>query len=571
MALAETVSQSPATPAVPGGMPQNLRALKDLPIVRQLVLLLAIAAAVAGGIYAFTWSQKPAQVALFPELAGQDAAAAADALRGAGIEYQLDPASGALTVTAEKVHEARLLLASQGLPKTGASGFEMMQQDPGLGVSTFLEGARYHHALETELARSIGLLSPVKAARVHLAIPKPSAFTRPESGASASVLVNLYPGRELESSQVQAIVHMVASSVAGLKPDRVTVVDQFGRLKSAREDEALTISTEQFDYARRMEAEYASRIERLLAPVTGAGKVSTQVSAELDFSQTEEARESYGPDKAVLRSEVTSEQKTTGPAGPQGVPGALSNQPPQAQPALPVNVLAGAPAGPDAPVNESRNASRQFEIDRTLSHTRQPKGRLKKLTVAVLVDDLARPDGKGGVAVKPLSADELARIDALVRDAVGFDQARGDRVTVQNVSFLPAEPTPEAADLPIWMQPQMQGLIRHAFGLLAVLVLIFAALRPALKVLLSPAVPAAPDLAPLPSMLTHQPHEGEVPSAAARRDQVLQADAEEEEPNPFDMSGPYEKKLQTARNAVAQDPKRVAQVVKSWLAEDGAG
>ena len=191
--------------------PLHLRGLKELPIVRQLLLLIGMAAAIAGGIFIFNWSQQPGRTAIFPELAGQDASAAADALRTAGIEYELDAVTGRLMVDGAKVHEARLLLASQGLPRSGGeSGFEMMQQDPGMGVSSFLEGARYNHALETELARSVGRLAPVKGARVHLAIPKPSAFARPGDGASASVLVELHPGRTLEANQVQAIVHMVA-------------------------------------------------------------------------------------------------------------------------------------------------------------------------------------------------------------------------------------------------------------------------------------------------------------------------------------------------------------------------
>ena len=246
----------------------------------------------------------------------------------------------------------------------------------------------------------------------------------------------------------------------------------------------------------------------------------------------------------------------------------MTNQPPQTQPALPLNALA-AQGDAQAPVSESRNASRSFEVDRTLSHTRQPMGRLKKLTVAVLVDDLSRPDGKGGSTIKALSAEELARIESLVRDAVGFDAARGDRVTVQNVSFLPTETLEPVADLPIWMQPQVQNLLRHGFGLLAIVVLVFAALRPALKVLLAPAPQPVSLDAPV-GMIAHHP-EGAAPGAGrgrAGQDQVLQADEEDDSPEPFEVSGPYEKKLQSARNAVAQDPKRVAQVVKSWLAED---
>jgi flagellar M-ring protein FliF len=415
----------------------HLRALKELPIVRQLLLLVGIAAAIAGGIAIFSWSQQPGRTELYPDLAGQDASAAAEALRAADIDYELDPVTGRLTVDGAKIHEARMLLASQGLPRSADSGFETMQQDPGMGISSFLEGARYNHALETELARSVGRLAPVKGARVHLAIPKASAFARPGDGASASVLVELHPGRSLEANQVQAIVHMVASSVPNLVPAKVTVIDQFGRLLSGKDNDELAVSAEQFEHARRVEADYVRRVESLLVPITGPGKISTQVSADLDFSVTEEAKETYAPDKTVVRSEQTSEQTTSGPGGAQGVPGATSNQPPQLQPQLPVNQLLDQPATAAAqlPTNQSRNATRNFEVDRTLSHTRQAVGRLKKLSIAVLVDNLPRPDGKGGSVVQPLAAEDLKKIESLVKDAVGFDETRGDRVSVQNVSF----------------------------------------------------------------------------------------------------------------------------------------
>jgi flagellar M-ring protein FliF len=237
-----------------------------------------------------------------------------------------------------------------------------------------------------------------------------------------------------------------------------------------------------------------------------------------------------------------------------------------------VNQLIGqpGPAGAEpAAANINKSATRNYELDRTVSHTRQPVGRLKKLSIAVLVDNLPRPDGKGGTVMKPLSEDEVKKIEALVRDAVGFDAARGDRVTVQNVGFLPAATLEDAADAPIWQQPQVQAYVRHGFGLLAILVLIFAALRPALKVLL--ATPPAVPVAVLGGALMHD--DGPNPAASGR---VMQGvgrggnEADEEE-SVIDAAGPYEKKLAAARTAVGQDPKRVAQVVKSWLAEDGPG
>ncbi len=553
----------------------HLRGLKDLPIVRQVLLLVGIAAAIAGGIAIFKWSQQPGRIELFPELVGQDASAAAEALRAANIDYDLDPLTGRLMVAGGQVHEARLLLASQGLPKSGDTGFETMAQDPGMGVSSFLEGARYNHALETELARSVGRLSPVKAARVHLAIPKASAFMRPGDGASASVLVELQPGRSLEANQVEAIVHMVASSVPNLAAPKVTVIDQYGRLLSGKDNDELAASAEQFEHARRVEADYVRRVEALLLPITGPGKISTQVSADLDFSVTEEAKETYAPDKTVVRSEQTSEQSTSGPGGAaQGVPGATSNQPPQLQPQLLVNQLLGQPAAPGAapaaetPVNQSRNATRNYEVDRTLSHTRQAVGRLRKLSIAVLVDNLPRPDGKGGTVMQPLAAEDLKKIETLVRDAVGFDETRGDRVTVQNVGFLAAAAMETEAATPIWQQPQVQTLIRHGFGLLAILVLIFAALRPALKVLLAP-----PPVTPRPvigGVLVRDEDGDGTPGRAGSRRGAGNAAVDEDEGEVIDTAGPYEKKLAAARNAVGQDPKRVAQVVKSWLAEEGA-
>ena len=555
-----------AETTLPSALPTSLRGLKDLPIVRQLMLLAAIAAAVAGGIAVFNWSQKPAQVEIYADLSGKDASEAAEALRAAGIEYALDPMSGALTVPASDLHRARLQLAALGLPKGGSQGFEMMQEEQGFGVSNFMEGARYNHALETELSRSVGHLAPVKAARVHLAIPKATAFARPNEGASASVLVELQAGRSLESNQVQAIVHMVASSVPNLAPARVTVVDQFGRLLSRKdEDNALGLSTEQFEHARRVEADYVRRIEQLLAPIAGPGKVSTQVSAEMDFSVTEEAREVFAPEKAVVRSEQSSEASVRGAGEATGVPGAVSNQPPQAVPALPLNTLVGQPTA-DGPTNATKSMTRNYEIDRTVSHTRQQVGRLKKLSIAVLVDDLPRTDDKGAVKLQPLSEAELKKVETLVRDAVGFDEARGDRVSVQNVSFLPTTPMEEVSDLPFWQQPQLMTLARHGFGLLAIVVVVIFALRPALKSLMSG--PSSRAIAqPGAVLLPSDPGYAAQQIESRRERQSIAAQQEEDEP-PVSMA-PYEKKLQTARNAVAQDPKRVAQVVKGWLAEEG--
>jgi len=316
---------------------RQLRGLKDVPALRQLALLLGLALAVAGGVALFTWSQQPNYVPVYPGLAEKDAGEVMEALRAAGTPVRLDPASGSVSVPGDKVYEARMKLAAQGLPKGSAQGFEMIQQDQGLGTSQFIENARFQLALETELARTVSSLQPVKAARVHLALPKASAFVRSRDSASASVLVELYPGRQLDQGQVSSIVHIVASSVADLAPASVTVIDQYGHLLTqADPDSSLAQSAVQFDQAHRLEADYVRRINELLTPMLGPGKVSAQVAADMDFSVTEEARESYRPDSAAVRRRAF-------PAPP------ATSRPPQRRPSRPIRTRRRMPMPPPRP------------------------------------------------------------------------------------------------------------------------------------------------------------------------------------------------------------------------------
>jgi flagellar M-ring protein FliF len=532
-----------------------MRTLKDSPALRQFAVLLAVAGAVALGLWAWGWSQKPVYVPVYGNLSERDSAELAEALRTAAIPFTLDRLSGAVSVPEAQVHEARIQLAGQGLPRGSAQGFEMMQQEQGFGTSQFIETARYQHALETELARTIGNLQPVRGARVHLAIPKPSAFTRNREAPSASVFVELHSGRSLEQNQVASIIHMVASSVAGMSPQDVTVVDQFGRLLSNKDgDSALAQSAQQLDYQRRIEADYIRRIEQLLTPLVGAGRVSAQVAADLDFSVTEEARESFTPDPAKVRSEQISEDTTRGTKTATGIPGATSNQPPPATANPPLNSLAGGGAESDVQT-QSKQASRSFELDRTVSHTRQPVGKLQRLSVAVLVDHVPRPKagGKAGeTELSPLTEAEIAKVQSLVREAVGFNETRGDSVSVQNAAFLQSE-IAAFDDVPVWQQPQLQSYARQAFGALLVLVLIFVVLRPALKSLLQAPLKAAG------TALTAAP--GDDVDRALADDRVNL-------PSVARAPNPYEQKLQIAKQAVAQDPKRVAQVVKTWVGQE---
>jgi flagellar M-ring protein FliF len=544
----------------------QMRSLRDLPGLRQLLLLLGIAAAVAAGVSAFMWAQRPAAAPLYANLSAKDSADVADALRAANVPFQVDSGSGAITVTADKVYEARLKLASQGLPKGSGMGFEMIQKEQGFGTSQFIETARYQHALETELGRTISSLQSVQNAQVHLAVPKASAFARANDSSSGSVLVELSPGRSLDAGQVDSIVHLVASSVPDLAPGNVAVIDQYGHLlsHSGNGSDPAQQAASQFEAAHRVEADYVRRIEQLLTPMTGPGRVSAQVVADMDFSQTEEASETYKPDPAALRSEQVSINTSGGgaaAANPQGVPGATSNQPATAAQAQPLNSPAalaaskGADAKTAANADEmiSRNSTRNFEMDKTVSHTRKPGGDIRRLSVAVLVDNLPRTDAKGVVTSTALAPAELAKVEALVKQAVGFDAKRGDTLNVQNAAFI-TDAMPAIAEIPLWQRPLIQNLGRQGLGAVVVLILIFAVLRPTLKSLMHPQTPRGQMVAALPRGA----------QAVALMDERAVSDVQMPQAIPE-----YEQKLALARGAVAQDPKRVAQVIKTWVGSDG--
>src|SRR6185437_1587395 len=330
------VAQLPA----PSGLPASLR---------PLLLLVGIAMAVAAGVTVVLWSRGPTYSLLYANLGTEDQAQITQALEAAQIPYRIQPGSNSIEVSVERLNDARLKLAGQGLPE-GGGGFAMMDKDPGFGVSQFMENARYQHALEAELARTIAALRPVEGARVHLAVPRQSAFVRDRKGASASVFLQLKQGRRLEQEQIQAIVNLVASSIPDLEANQVTVVDQQGRLLSSPEGhDQFAIRDQQYDMIHRLEDDYAQRIEALLAPLVGAGRVRAQVVAQMDMAVTEEAREQYRPESQIVRSEQTSEQTSRDGAGGQGVPGALSNQPPAGGVALPPGSGSTPPAAAKPP------------------------------------------------------------------------------------------------------------------------------------------------------------------------------------------------------------------------------
>lgn len=542
--------------------------LQDMPGVVQLMQLVALAAAVGFGLWLFFQTQSPAQAPLFSGLADRDAAEVTEALRTAGIPYTVEPGTGAIMVPETQLSDARLKLAAQGLPNGSKAGFEMIQGEQGFGVSQFVEGARYQLAMETELARTIASLRPVKDARVHLAIPKPSAFTRGREPAGASVMVDLYSGRALDSNQVSAIQHMVATSVPNLSADRVTVIDQSGRLLTNPDpDSDAALSARQFDQVRRLESSYAERITQLLEPLTGIGRVSAQVNVDMDFAVTEEARESYA-DPGRVRSEQTNEQSTQQlQAG--AVPGAAPNTP------LGIDAGGQAAGGPSSAV---RTVNRSYELDRTLTHTRQAPGRLTRVNAAVLVDHVPGVDAEGAAIMRPLTEAELERVQALVREAVGFTADRGDSVSVMNAPFVRPEPIviePEPMLDQLWNSPKVWNVGRMVLGFVLVLLVLLMVIRPTVnKILAGPTrrVEAHSYDGGDDDQLLDQ--EGEPLRLGRRRADHAATLPPPQSPDQEAMgilAGPanYEQRLQVARSAVTQDPRRVAQVVRGWVNTDG--
>jgi len=556
--------------------------------LKPILLLVGIAAAVAAGVTVVLWTRGPSYSLLYANIATEDQSAIAQALDAAQIPYRIQPGSNNIEVAAERVSEARMKLAGQGLPESGG-GFALMDKDPGFGVSQFMENARYQHALETELARTIANLRPVEGARVHLAIPHQSAFVRDHRPGTASVFVQVKPGRRLEQGQVQAIVNLVASSVPEMDASQVTVVDQQGHLLSSPEGhDEFALREQQFDMVHRLEEDYTQRIEALLTPMIGAGRVRAQVVAQMDMSVSEQAREQYRPESQIVRSEQISEQVSRDGSAAGGVPGALTNQPPpagvaQQPPAAANNTTANATANgagkapaPGAALTQpvgngitgtagadsssSKQTTRNYEIDRTLAYTHEPAGKLKRLTVAVLVDNTRMTDKEGKVKEIPLNQQQLERITQLVKDAVGFDEARGDNVNVVNASFTSDAAAPSEGELEspaFWESPLFLNVAKLAAGLAVLLVLVLSVLRPMVRTLIGPAR-AQVQFMPRTATATNGAPE---PAAAGNTPALPGADAKA-------AALSHEQQIAQARTLVTQDAKRVAQVVRGWVAQD---
>ncbi|WP_150299291.1 flagellar basal-body MS-ring/collar protein FliF [Pseudomonas profundi] len=573
----DATPNTPATRNAPEPAPERkpllgmafLDSLAQLPMLRQFGLLVGLAASVAVGFAVVLWSQEPDYRPLYGSMDNYDSAQVLEVLQQSRIDYKVEPNSGALLVRSEDHADARMRLASSGVtPVDRNLGFEIMDREQGLGSSQFMETTRYRRGLEGEMARTISSLYNVKAARVHIAMPRSTVFVRDDRKPSASVLLEMYSGRSLEPAQVMAIVNLVATSIPELSKDQVTVVDQNGNLLSDQAElNELTMAGRQFDHARRLEDTYTRRVHNILQPVLGDGRYKAEVSADVDFSAVESTSESFNPEASIRSEQILNEQRASGASGPQGIPGALSNQPPGAV-SVPEQVFdpeTGEPIIAAPPKDIREQSTRNYELDRQISYTRQQQGRLRRLSVAVVVDDTLQVDPQTGESVRvPLAEAEIQQLTRLVKDAVGFDEARGDSVSVINSRFVPLGAPEAIAEPPFWTEPWVWDMAKQFLGILFVLILVFGVLRPVLKNLTAnnrnPATddnyPATlDDLGGMDDDL--------------RDDRVSLTGSSSPAPALLPPPGAgYEQQLNAIKGLLAEDPGRVAQVVKEWINDD---
>ncbi|MGV3592820.1 MAG: flagellar basal-body MS-ring/collar protein FliF [Gammaproteobacteria bacterium] len=538
-----------ATKALAHPVLEQINSLTSLNIVRQLGLMLVLAAAIALGTAVVMWSRDQDMSVLYPDLSPTDSSAVLAVLEQGAVPYEIDQRSGLISVPTDQVQQLRLQLASQGLPRTNASGFDMLYEESTLGTSNFLEQARYNRALEQELVQTIKLIRGVRDVRVHLSIPKQSTFLRSGNKASASVMLDVVPGQIVNDNQIAGIAHLVASSVAGLDTDNVSIVDQKGSLLSRRQDSEFAVSSEHLQYTRNLEAEYTQRILDILTPVVGEGRVRAQVTADLDFTTIETTEESYDPAAVVLRSEQMSEE-SRGQAAPQ--PGDLSTSPPDLQPDGSVQAAAATTTTP--PQQSRTNATRNYEIDKSVSYIRSVPGGIKRLSVAVLVDlptigtPAAEAAAADAAAAPPaIDAEKLARLTTLVKDTIGFSEARGDSVNVVSERFTESPLFAEEAATPIWQEAWVPGLLKQLAATAVVLLLIFAVLRPALK-----------SVVVMPGKQMVMPQSFDAAKIAG-----IEAPSKQ-----VPMKSEYDENLTLAQTLVEQEPARAARMISEWVSND---
>lgn len=549
---------------------------------QKIIFMVAAAAIVAVIVGSILWSRQPDYKVLFSNLNEKDGGAIVAILEAQNIPHRYSD-GGALMVPAERVHEIRLKLASQGLPRGGMVGFELMENQK-FGTSQFAEQVNYQRGLEGELARTIQSIGSVQAARVHLAIPKPSVFVREEQKPTASVMLNLYPGRTLDSGQIAGIAHLISSSVPQLPMANVTVIDQNGSLLSQLKSKLTEAGLDpvQVKYVREVEDGVIKRIEEILKPMLGSENFKVQVAADLDFSQSEQTAESYRPNNTPDSSSIRSQQNNETASVNQssgGVPGALTNQPPVpataplTQPAT--GSTPGKPGKPgeaqgkiDAagvtaplnaagqPISTSKNATINYEIDKTIRHTKQAIGNIRRLSAAVVVNHRKEIGKDGKPTTKAIPDAEMKQINDLVREAMGYSKERGDTLSVANAPFTAVDKTEN--EIPVWKDPESIGYLKDIFKYLLIAVILaflyFKVIQPSLKTMFPP-----------PAKSKEERHvEGGLFGATIED----MGEAGEEGATEVRIDH-YAVKVQKARDIAQADPKAVANIIRDWISANG--
>ncbi len=571
--MAELVDNT--APAWKGRANEVLTRFNALPNNKKILFFTAIAAVLSIALALLVFNREPPYKVLFTGLADSDGGQVTAALQQMNVPYQIGD-GGVISVPSERVYDTRLKLATQGLPKAGGVGFELMDKQK-FGISQFAEQVNYQRSIEGELARTIEAVAVVDSARVHLAMPKQTVFVRDQQQPTASVMLTLRPGRILDGGQIAGIMHLVSSSVPNLPLRNVSIVDQDGNLLSTVPDQNNgSLDRRQLDYVRQIEADYTKRVETILEPIFGKGNARAQVTANVDFSESEQTSESFRPNStpnpSATRSQQISETLGRDANLPSGVPGALTNQPPSPASApltLPPGAapgtatLSGLPMG-TASGSLSREITTNYEVDKTIQHTKSQKGVIKRLTAAVVVNYKMVPDNQGVLKATPLTEKEFGQINNLVKEAVGFNAERGDSVNVVNASFADAVPVLTVQDKMLdFASNNASDLLKYGLLLLAILYLLFGVVRPIMRDVVNPPPPPPVD------DLEAAASSGRLLAVAGEESEEGESEEDSDNPSPKELQRRvFEANMQNVRELVKSDPRMAAQIIKEWISSD---
>lgn len=536
-----------------------IKNLTTLSVAKQVSLVIALAATLSLAVGVVLWSQSSSYTLLFGSMDAKDMTEVIQTLEQENVPYQVESKSGAILVPNENVHALRLKLAALGFPKQAATGYQILDIEQGFGISQFKETTRYHRALEGELAKSVSSLNSVKSARVMLGLPKRSVFVRKLQEPTASVVVKLYPGRSLNDEQVNAVVYLVSASIPNMKPKSVTVVDQRGNLlTSDQQIGGMSINLKQLDYVRQIENTLSRRIIQLLSPIVGGEhKIRAQVTAELDFTQQEQTRENYEPNPEAIRSEQEVKEINRN-EGPMGIPGALTNQPPRAG----LAPEEGYDYEKDPNLKNSKEKrTKNYEIDRTISHIKNSLGSIIKISAAVVIDDKLSTDEAGKEVRTPISEEDLKKYRKLVSDTVALDESRGDTLSIVNASFIYEKE--EYVGTEIWEEPWFWNLIKQLIAGILILILVFVVIRPMLRELGKKEESSLGYLEDVAEEEDELENADEIAKALEQMNEQVQETAEEIE----DESQEDKDLIEKVKAIVSAEPKLASHIIKQWIHE----